>query len=115
MAISIENCEEGPVANWTGPDMRWESGPYSAQTTGGLLPINKETRKKTRKRTKRTCAIHAEVPAIPAKPNTPAIMATTRNISAHARNIARPPSIFILFEPAETKLELSKIIVISTT
>jgi hypothetical protein len=36
----------------------------------------------TRKITNRTWAIHAEVPAIPAKPKNPAMMAMIRKITA---------------------------------
>jgi hypothetical protein len=51
----------------------------------------RETTKAIRKMTKSTSAIHAEVPAMPANPNTPAMTATIRNINAHERNIVEPP------------------------
>jgi len=65
----------------------------AAQVIGGRLPVSRETRKKTRNRTKRTCAIQAEVPAIPAKPKIPAMMAITRNIKAYERTIRYSPFI----------------------
>jgi hypothetical protein len=47
--------------------------------------------KNTRNTEKRTCAIHAELPAIQVKPTTPAIMAIARRIDAHARIIEDCP------------------------
>ena len=41
-----------------------------------------ETTKKMRKIKNRTCAMDADVPAMPPKPKAPAINATTRNTSA---------------------------------
>jgi hypothetical protein len=37
--------------------------------------------------TKRTFAIHAEVPAMPPKPKMPAIIATIKNVKAQDKNI----------------------------
>ena len=68
----------------------------AAQVIGGRLPVSKETRKKTRNRTKSTFAIHAEVPAIPAKPKIPAMIAITRNIDAHDITIGYSPFISYL-------------------
>jgi hypothetical protein len=42
-------------------------------------PKKNDTAKRTRNNTNSTCAIHADVPAIPPKPNTPAIIAIIRN------------------------------------
>jgi hypothetical protein len=47
------------------------------------LPMNiSEMTNDTKNRTNKTWAIQAEVPAIPVKPNIPAIMATTKKINA---------------------------------
>jgi hypothetical protein len=44
--------------------------------------INNETTIRARKTKNRICAMLAEAPAIPVKPRTPAMIATTRNTSA---------------------------------
>lgn len=65
-------------------DVPPDNEPSAGHVTGGFLPESSETRKKTRNRTNRTCAIHACAPIIPPKPSMPAAIATARNIKAHA-------------------------------
>ena len=50
--------------------------------TDGLPLKISEIINRTKKRTNKTWAIHAEVPAIPVNPNIAAIIATTRKTSA---------------------------------
>jgi hypothetical protein len=59
--------------------------------TGVLRPVIKEIKNSIIKTTKRTFAIHAAVPAIPMKPNIPAMIATIKKVSAHDNNIGRSP------------------------
>jgi len=59
---------------------------------GVLRPVISETRNRMRKTTKRIFAIPAAVPAIPAKPRTPAMIATIKNAIAHETMVS-----FLLF------------------
>ena len=59
---------------------------------GDLRPVMKLTKNKTRKTTNNIQAIWVAVPAIPLSPSTPAMSATTRNVTAQL-NITIPPSL----------------------
>src|SRR5262249_32965707 len=68
--------------------LRRSSGKFTrqSQTTGGLpraIAIRRLTIKSARKTTNRICAMLDAVAAMPPKPNIAAIMAITRNVSAH--------------------------------
>jgi hypothetical protein len=57
----------------------------SSYTPGPRRPSTSETTKKIKNGTKRTLAIQAASPAMPLKPETPAMIATIRKMTAYLR------------------------------